>query len=513
MQARLTVAALALACGVAVPLRLSADVWAYAAYGALIGHGVDPWSHAFTAADLARFADPVLDGALRAWNGSLPRDVYGPLFTLPCALVVAAMRTVGPAGTIVALRALAGLALLACIALAQRPRPHLATLLAFHPVVLWSAAEGHNDPFWLALVLAADHLRSFPARLTALVAGAAVKAPALIPLAGAIAAGPRRRRVAAAALAALALGVAYAPLLWSVVAHGFDHASGPPRISLVGSAALAGWAGSPVPLAAGVVLGAAGIAAALRALRTGDHLAGATLAGWLLLPAPEPWYAVWLLPVVALAGPTPASRALLAASFTGLAGYVQDVVPGTALRDPALLGGTMLALYALPLIVALLQPAPAPTPLPVPAPTAIATSPPIPVATTTPIPPGPTPTAAPSPQPSGTPNPFSYVVDPTPGPSGAPQIIEIALNDRVLHKGGMLLVKVTTSADVTGVIARTMGREIAIPQGAPGYFAGQEQLPDAIPFFMLNRTYQVEFVATTADGRKAAFAIPLRLER
>ncbi len=102
--------------------------------------------------------DPLLAAALRAWDGSLPRDVYGPLFTLPCAALVAATRAWGPGAAVLALRGLAALALLACIVLAGRTRPRLAALLAFHPVVLWSAAEGHNDPFWLALVLAAGRL-------------------------------------------------------------------------------------------------------------------------------------------------------------------------------------------------------------------------------------------------------------------------------------------------------------------------------------------------------------------
>jgi hypothetical protein len=508
MQARLAVAALALVCAVAIPLRLSDDVWAYAAYGALLAHGADPWAHASTAADLARYADPVLDGALRAWNGSLPRDVYGPVFTCAAALVVTATRWAGPAGTIVAFRLLASLALLACIALAQRKRPRLARLLALHPVVLWSAAEGHNDAFWLALVLLADHLRSFPARLTALVAAGAVKAVAVVALGGALLS---RRRPVATGLAALALGIAYAPLIWSLVAHGLDRGAGAPRVSLLHAAALAGWSGSPLPLALGAGLGVAGLAAVVRALRAGDLPAGAALAAWLALPAPEPWYATWLVPVIVLAGPTPAAGALFAASITGLAGYVQDAVPGTALRDPALLGGTMLALYALPLIVALFQPAPSPQPIPTPPAPPPATSAPTPVATTTPVPPSPTP--APTPQSSASPNPFAYVVDPTPGPSGRPQIIEIALNDRVLHMGGILLVKVTTSADVTTMVARTMGRQIAIPQGAPGYFAGQQQLPGSIPFFLLNRTYQIEFVATTADGRTTVYALPMRLER
>jgi hypothetical protein len=524
VSVRLAVAAIALACALAVPLRLSADVWAYAAYGALLTHGADPWAHAYRAADVAPYADPLLAAALGAWDGSLPRDVYGPLFTLPSAALVALTRPFGPGGTVLAFRLLAALGLLACVALASRTRPRLAALLAFHPVVLWSAAEGHNDVFWLALVLASDRVRAAPARLGALVAAAAVKAIAVLPLAAAVVALPRRgalgvapvrTRVLAAAAVFAALAIAYAPLLWSVVRHGVDHGAGPPRVSLAHAAELAAWSGSPVPLVAGVLLAVASLAAAARALRGGDGLAGLALLGWTALPAPEPWYAVWLVPVVALAGRTPASAALLVASFTGLAGYVQDLVAGTTLRDPALLGGMMVALYALPLLMALVQPAPSPQPnaappTPPPLSTPAASPAPQPVSTTTPVP---APPATPGPVSSPTPNPFTYVVAPQPGPSGAPRILEIALNDRVLHKGGMLLVRVTTSPDVTTLVARTLGHEIAIPLGSPGYFAGQQQLPSGIPFFLLGRDYQVEFVATTADGRTATYSLPIRLGR
>ncbi|HEX3463901.1 MAG TPA: hypothetical protein VHS78_07640 [Candidatus Elarobacter sp.] len=545
---RLVVAAVALACGLALPV-ISDDVWAYAAYGALVGHGADPWAHAYGAAAIGPLRDPLLDAALRAWDGSLPRDVYGPLFTLPCALVVGAARPLGPAGTILVLRVLAAAALLACIALcgassagAKPWRPRLAALLSFHPVVLWAAAEGHNDVFWLALVLAATRPRpriaslsrpdsavsaaaaspatgqiiahdvrtsAEPARLLGLIAATAVKLVAVVPLIAELARTPRRSRLAATVCAFAALALAYAPLLRSVIANGLDHGSGAPRTSLAHALALTTWSHSPVPFALGIVLALAGIAAVARALRSGDALAGAGLAGWLLLPAPEPWYALWLVPVVALAGRTPASLALLTASFTGAAGYLQDAVAGTALRDPALLGGIMLALYAVPLLVALAAPAPSPLPQPGPtaAPAAPASPAPSPAATTTPVPP------SPSPQPSTSPNPFSYVVDPTPGPSGAPRIVQIALNDRVLHKGGPLVVRVTTSADVTTVVARTMGREIGIPQGGPGYFSGQDQLPSSIPFFLLNRTYQIEFVASTGDGRTTSYTVPVRLER
>ncbi|HEY0382320.1 MAG TPA: hypothetical protein VGC72_08985 [Candidatus Elarobacter sp.] len=504
---RLAVAALALACALAVPLRLSADVWAYAAYGALLGHGADPWSHAYRAPDLARFADPLLDAALRAWDGSLPRDVYGPLFTGASALVVAATRPLGPDGAVLALRVLAAAALLACIALAGRTRPRLAALLAYHPVVLWSAAEGHNDVFWLALVLAADRVAAAPARLGTLVTAAAVKAVAVVPLVAALVRLPARRRLVVSAVAVAALALAYAPLIASVFTHGFDASAGPPRISLVHALALGSYSHSAGPGVVGALLAVAAVAAIARAMRGGDRLAGAALAGWLVLPSPEPWYALWLLPVVVLARRTPASGALLAASFTGLAGYVQDAVPGTALAQPALLGGTMLALYAIPLLIALAQPAPQPQPNAPPAPP-IATPAPVPAATTTPVPP------TPSPQPSGTPSPFTYVVTPpAPAAANAPRIVEIAANDRVLHQGGMLLVRITTSPDVARVIARTWNREIGIPQISSGVFSGQEQLPTGIPFFMLNRTYQIEVVVTTADGRSTSFTVPVRLER
>lgn len=88
----------------------------------------------------------------------------------------------------------------------------------------------------------------------------------------------------------------------------------------------------------------------------------------------------------------------------------------------------------------------------------------------------------------------------------------MALNDRVLHAGGMLQVRVTTSPDVTTMVARTMGHEIAVPLYSLGVFAGQQQMPTGIPFFLLNRTYQVDFVATTADGRTSVASLPVRFE-
>ncbi len=518
MVVRLTVAALALAVALAFPVRLSADVWAYAAYGALVTDGVDPYARAYRSADVAPLRDPVLDDALRAWGGSLPRDVYGPLFTLPCAAVVAATRPFGAGGSVFALRLVAALSLLACIALAGRTRPRLAALLAYHPVVLWSAAEGHNDTWWLAVVLLADRFRKPGARLAVLVAAVAIKAVAVVALIWALARDRNGRTRAAFVFAALAF--AYSPLAWSVFARGLDHGGGPPRVSLLHAGALAAYAGSPLPLLIAAALALAAIAAFARALRGGDLVAGAALLGWTLLSAPEPWYATWLVPVIALSSRTPAARGLLAASVTGLAGYLQDLGGGTALHNPALLGGIMLAQYALPLLIAALAPSTAPQPMQAPpTPPAPATATPSPAATAAPSPaPSPTPaasespTAAPSAAPSASPNPYAYVVTPSAPPSGAPRIIEVALNDRVLHAGGLLQVRVTTSPDVTTMVARTMGHEIAVPLYSPGIFAGQQQMPTGIPFFLLNRTYQIDFVATTADGRSSVASLPVRFE-
>jgi len=511
---RLAVAALALAVALAIPPRLSADVWAYAAYGALIAHGIDPWAHAYGPAQIAQLGDPLLDGALAAWQGSLPRDVYGPLFTLPCAAIVAALRGAGPAATVFALRAVAAAALLACIALAGRSRPRLAALLAFHPVVLWTAAEGHNDALWLALVLGADGVRAGRPRTALLTVAALVKAVAVVPLLSELARGPRR--VGAAAAAALVLVAGYAPLLWSLAARGLDHAAGPPRVSLLHAPALAAWSGSEIPLAVGAVLAGAGAAAVRRAWRSGDRVAAATLLSWLLLPAPEPWYALWLLPIVAMVRRSPAATGLLAATFCGAAGYLQDAVSGTTLHSPALLGGTMLALYALPLLLALVAPVPDPQPQaqPVPpTPPPLVSPSPSPAATTSPIPSTMTPIPTPTPSPAPTSSLFGYVVDPPAAANASPRIVEIAINDRTLHQGQILLVKITTSTDVTALIARTMGHQIGIPIMSPGVFAGQQQLPSGIPGFLLNRSYEIEFVATTADGKTTAYAIPLRLER
>ena len=490
------IAAVALGCGLAVPHLLSDDVWAYAAYGALFAHGLDPAAHAWHAGDVARLHDGLLDAAIARW-GSLPRDVYGPVFSAFSALIVAETRGAGTAAPVFALRASACIAYLACIALA---RGRLAPLLALQPVALWSAAEGHNDAFWLALVLAALRVQTTRARIATLITATAVKAVAAVPLALALAKLPRGARVRWGITAACITLAAYAPLLRSLAHPGPPSAL--PRLSFAAAALAARATHSWLPLAAAAAIALLAVAAMRRlgAIRAPGRLA---LAAWLFVPAPEPWYALWILPVAAVTAGA-GGRALIAASLTGGFLYVQDAV-GTAWDQPALIAAVMLAVYALPLLIALAGGPPIPAPQPVPAATAAPSASPSPA-------PAPTATSTASPQPSASPA-FAYVIVPTPGPSGAPQIVEIAVSERTAHPGRVITVRIKTSSDVAHVVARTMGQQLELPQTASGLFGGSQEMPHWIPFWFLHRTYDIVVVASTADGRSASWSVPVRLER
>jgi hypothetical protein len=155
--------------------------------------------------------------------------------------------------------------------------------------------------------------------------------------------------------------------------------------------------------------------------------------------------------------------------------------------------------------------APEPVAAPQPAPTAVNAAPaPAPGA------PPSAPPAAPAPAPSPTPNPFGYIINPTPTPEtdpDGPHILQVALNDRHIRAGGPLLVRVVTSANVVGVEARALGRFIAIPQNAPGVFALAYTMPGGIPFWLLNRNYDIVIAAATADGRQTSVTFPMLLTR
>jgi hypothetical protein len=115
-----------------------------------------------------------------------------------------------------------------------------------------------------------------------------------------------------------------------------------------------------------------------------------------------------------------------------------------------------------------------------------------------------------------TPNPFSYIINPTPVPASTPDgphILQVELNDRRIRAGGPLLVRVITSANVVGVEARALGRFIPIPQSSPGLFALAYMMPGGIPFWWLNRSYNIVIAAATADGRQTSVSFPMLLTR
>ena len=175
-----------------------------------------------------------------------------------------------------------------------------------------------------------------------------------------------------------------------------------------------------------------------------------------------------------------------------------------------------IAIAVLP-VAAAAQPVPTPpAPSASPAPSAKAQ----PTALPQPAPSGPnaalTPSPAPAPsaaQPSAAPSPaFGFVFTPPPAqdPAG-PSIREIDLSGQTLVTPGELAVRVLTSPDVVSVVARTIGREINLPQVQSGQFGGSAFVP-ALPWYLRNRQYSVEFVAAAPSGRTASVTLSVGLK-
>jgi hypothetical protein len=176
---------LVLLLAVAMPPVLSTDVFAYIGYGRLsVVHGLNP--HLHTQVELVRLGDPT--APFLHWPIASP---YGPLWTL---ISMAAVR-VAPAGavlgSVIALKVVAGLALLGAAAagraLVARVDPSRAAgtfvLVALNPLLLLEGpGSGHNDVAMVALVLAAlVFLSSARPAAAALLLGAAA-AIKLVPL-------------------------------------------------------------------------------------------------------------------------------------------------------------------------------------------------------------------------------------------------------------------------------------------------------------------------------------------
>jgi hypothetical protein len=351
-----TAAAAALAACFAWPVVFSSDTYAYAAYGDLALHGLDPYR-----AVPAGFHDVYVDAARWQWGGPFPSCVYGPVFVALASLGLAATNGAGVAATLLGLRLLASFAFLASAAVlyaaleALPPGRRFTATCAYalNPAALWSVAEGHNDALALLCVLggaalarrARPSLGGFAIGLSALLKapgpllGAALALDASLP--------PRLRgRLAIALAAATALALCLAlPLQWPALAAVGTHGHYGPVGSLQG---LTG----PLPALA-VAFGLA--FAGARKLRRGarDGYAWLGLGAWLAIPTPYPWYVLWVLPAVSAGPASRAGAALWAVTILAVLRYLPDAA-GNMAYDPRIL-----ALAALAPLLLLFAPIPA----------------------------------------------------------------------------------------------------------------------------------------------------------
>jgi hypothetical protein len=343
-------AALALLCAAAIPVVLSSDVYAYAAYGELARLGYTPYAHAPLAA-----SNPIFEAAIWQWGNPIPVCVYGPLFVVVAQSVVTALHAFGTAVQLDGLRVVAAISLLLCIPLAFAAYPGTplqrsiaAFTIGLNPVALWCAAEGHNDALALAIVLAGVALarsgQPFAGAAIAAFSGT-VKLPGIFGgIAGSTFGARARIGAVLGAVASLALSI---PLLHAVTTELAPQGRFAPEASLEAlvkplaftvvhsddAATILTWT---VAAVAALACAARGVAR-LRAGRAAGWIYFA-LAAWLLIPNPYPWYSLWLLPLAAAAPNTrPAAVALWLSLFSVLR-YVPDAIGAPAPPAAAILG-------------------------------------------------------------------------------------------------------------------------------------------------------------------------------
>jgi alpha-1,6-mannosyltransferase len=299
------------------PPLISQDVFGYLAFarlGAL--HGLDPYMHVA--------AEAPTDAVFPFVGWSFQHSPYGPLFTLgsyPLAWL-------GLAGGLWALKAIAVSASLGAVALTAsaarrmgRSAKMAAVFVGLNPVLLELATGGaHNDTLVLlavagALALAAGSAPRLRAAAAVLAAGVGVKASAGLVLPFVVlapAAWRERMRVATSALGALALLAIVAVVGFGSHALGFAAALSEQQQLIAThsipaeTARLVGLSGVPAWWRH-LFLGGFALAMALTLWRTARGADWRAMAGWatlaLLLSTAWllPWYAIWALPLAALA--------------------------------------------------------------------------------------------------------------------------------------------------------------------------------------------------------------------
>ncbi|MBV8148153.1 MAG: hypothetical protein JO092_03585 [Candidatus Eremiobacteraeota bacterium] len=342
----------AIGCAWLMPVIFSSDVYAYAAYGELFRIGGDPYGHAALPS-----GNPIFEAAVWQWGNPPPTCVYGPAFVWFAAAIVTAAHSLTVAVTLDLLRLAASLALPLCALLAyaayrgdEAARVAAAAIIGLNPVAIWCAVEGHNDALALAAVLGGfAFVRSGQAGAGGALAAlsGALKFPGIVAGVPIAVAQPRARAgVAIGVLGTLLLSI---PLLHGIATQLVPRGRYAPQASFEavikplallvfredGTASIATWSIA--------LLAAAAVAfTAIRLLRCGRREGWAQLAagGWLLIPNPYPWYALWLLPVAAIAPRSKASIVLLVLTLLSLLRYVPDTIAAVTPLQEVLLGLT-----------------------------------------------------------------------------------------------------------------------------------------------------------------------------
>ena len=305
----------------AAPPLYSRDLHAYAAQGALVVAGQDPYE-----VGPAVLSSVLVSGVDEVWRDA--PSPYGPLWLWLAGLVVRVTGdAVGPAVVGLRLLAVAGVALIAwaLVRLADDPARALWLGVANPLVLLHFVAGGHNDALMVGLLLAGvtTARRSVAVAAVLVTLAALVKVPALAGLAflPLLAAGRVRGAVVVAGVAgATAVVVSFGTGLgWGWLGT-LD--AGRARLSLLSP--LTGL-GTAVGALDAVLLAGLGAAALLCVVllslsavgRLDPVLAlGAGLLGVsVLLPVVQPWYLLWGVCVLAARAGPRAAAALGAASL------------------------------------------------------------------------------------------------------------------------------------------------------------------------------------------------------
>lgn len=328
------------------PVIFSSDVYAYAAYGDLSVHALNPYARMPIV-----LRDDILRAAIWQWGNPPPISVYGPVFMWFARAMVALFGAFGVAATLDAFRICSVLALPACGLLAYaalqgwstRRRLVVAAGIALNPVAIWSASEGHNDALMLLVVLAGiiawRRIGPFSGALI-IACAALVKAPGAA--AGAALAlfawGNGQRKRFYKTLAGLCAGGAIVAILalpfeQGVVRVFIPQAHYAPEFSAqwlsymftlsVLPASLPRFElGIAVALGACLLLFLRGARLQLRGDLRG--LGWMALGVWLVIPNAYPWYGLWILPIALVLFDVPIGKALVAASLGVILRYAPD---------------------------------------------------------------------------------------------------------------------------------------------------------------------------------------------